>query len=687
MHSKDLLFSSHFDPHDFIMESAYSNKETSDHLKHKQLLDEIINNTIQRPNSKLIMEQAKSEVLKEAYKVTTDLLGEKNVRSDFTERYFQILSEYDSPITDNLLKLFIGAVKAGSITGFEETKMHLLEITSQVLISEYIRASAENNKEQILKDYESISYADNPPYALSDPRAKQVFEEVLKVHLRGKSIRHAFSVLMFDSRRPPTKEPPLLTRFGNDSAQQTYYIDAKDIDLFPGRGFMIQGLIPEKLFVSNNSKEKGEDSFKTYKEAWPHLSQDFEAVKDTNFIFTRGAIVVSTPNDKSCEIMVGANGEKEHYSYVIFNDHFGGKDFKHTGSESICLVPTRLIQGKLKDTLVPYEDFSGYGKAKKDINDSGLNLPDILKEANTLNLPVLKIGSGSTFAGGLCNAWEPGKKWFYGFQDEVDLLYMPGVMKDAWGHTHKGDMLGFWTKEITPELEKKFISMRQAHDEVFSVTTKFQNRLELFLLGYGNWLKGFTVSEFIDEVSADESLAVNDDKENDGLESDPDWWKKDEDGNVIYKDSDEATFQESEQSKEPDSREEYDLIDLKKAPQELGFIDDKDKTLTNPNSLRMLVEAYKWHNGGKEKGITDKDFYPIIALGPSTDLWTIKDSPFYLDTFDMRLYVGDEEIYQFPEHKIGKGDFEAEEIWHQVILPHFNGDNVPRLYHRKDLKR
>ena len=335
--------------------------------------------------------------------------------------YFNILSQYTSPLADNLLKTLTTAIQKGHTLVLATLGEHLREITAQVLITDYIRAASDEEKNKAKSDYEKFAQADNPPYSLSDPRVKTVFEQVLKVHARAKAIRHAFSVLMFDSRRPPTGELPLLARFGADACYEIAPLNASDVNSFPGRGYSLSGLNLEKLFVADpKAKALKKDPFWVYKELWTDLADDFDAARGTNYTFTRGAIVVSSPNDKSCEITVGKNGEKVHYSYVVFNDHFGGAEGTHTGSEGFYLVPTKLIEKKINESKLSYDDYTGFDPKKQDLNKSGLNIYDIKKEADKLGLPVLNIGSGSTFAGGLCNAWEPGKKWF--FPNELDLV-------------------------------------------------------------------------------------------------------------------------------------------------------------------------------------------------------------------------------------------------------------------------
>ena len=683
-------------------------------IKSEKFVDFIIskygnNITISKPLPSLdeIAAQTQSQALKDAIEAVKGM-GVSPIGYSPAQGCLSVLSRHISPLAENLLKTLTTAVKKEKISALDLCN-HLREITTQVLITDYIRANTDEEKNRAKSDYESIAAADNPPYSLKDPRAKTVFEQVLRVHARAKAIRHAFSVLMFDSRRPPTGELPLLARFGADACHEISPLNAKDVNSFPGRGYSLSDLNLEKLFVADpEAKTLKKDPFWMYKEAWPYLSDDFDAASGTNYTFTRGAIIVSSPEDKSCEITVGKDGKKVHYSYVVFNDHFGGANGTHTGSEGFYLVPTEILERKINESKLSYGDYTGFDPKKKDINDSGLNIYDIKKEAYERGLPVLNIGSGSTFAGGLCNAWEPGKKWF--FQNELSLVGKPGVMRDAWGHTHKGDIeadIGkMYSGQMTPRMEELFVPFRQAHEEVYRVANSYQNRLDVMLLGYANWQKGFNVGELAQDLSADEYFGdvkeartedegVEDDsfwRSEEAQESeveDDSWWRGEEtQGSEVEDDNfwrgDEHPA-EVEHSEERPPRKELSAYDLKNAEQVLGFADSASQIARNPNTLRMLYEAYKWHKGGHEKGIEDRDFYPILSLGPSTDLWDIQPSPFYLDTFDMTLRIGDE-IFRFPDESGVKDDYEAEELWFSHIFPYLVKDNAIRFYHRKDLE-
>ena len=119
---------------------------------------------------------------------------------------------------------------------------------------------------------------------------------------------------------------------------------------------------------------------------------------------------------------------------------------------------------------------------------------------------------------------------------------------------------------------------------------------------------------------------------------------------------------------------------------ELDNENELDDLSENPNSNRMLKEAYTWHNSGEETNVTDKDAYPVLVIANTLDYSSKFESPIYLDTYDLTLKVGGR-IIKLPSGSNGSGKEELE-IWRdfvlgQEILKGFDKDL--RFYPRKVL--
>ncbi len=105
----------------------------------------------------------------------------------------------------------------------------------------------------------------------------------------------------------------------------------------------------------------------------------------------------------------------------------------------------------------------------------------------------------------------------------------------------------------------------------------------------------------------------------------------------------------------------------------------------NPHELRMLHEAYLWH-GLHERGVTDKDAFPILCIAPTLDNWSKVRSPLILDTFDLSLRAAGHEAVQLPDGTGGHGTFEAG-VWATVVKPlYFTDYNLDlRFLHRRSI--
>jgi hypothetical protein len=96
------------------------------------------------------------------------------------------------------------------------------------------------------------------------------------------------------------------------------------------------------------------------------------------------------------------------------------------------------------------------------------------------------------------------------------------------------------------------------------------------------------------------------------------------------------------------------------------FTQDNDPQLS-AQELRMLHEAYRWHQL-HERGVTEKDAFPVLCIAPTLDNWSRVYTPFMLDTFDMSMRVANEEHIQLPRETGGHGAFEAT-VWSKLVKP------------------
>ncbi|MBI3590885.1 MAG: hypothetical protein HY094_05845 [Candidatus Melainabacteria bacterium] len=461
---------------------------------------------------------------------------------------------------------------------------------------------------------------DHTPYPQVDssgrphPMATKLYKETLATYARAFDIYHGFGSLTYETKRLPNGELPLLYRFGKDSAEYTGLINAGDPNAFPGKGFFISGLNPVKIFASDKDAiDKDRDPLEKYKKAWPWAKDQFEDLLLTDFIFTRGFIAVSCRNSNKYNL------DGVDYSYVVFNDHH-----HNYGLESAFLVPSKIIYEKLKGTItIPG---SKHSIEIKDINQSGLTPFEIIQAALQINTNILNLGWGSNIGGSLSNAYPPNSLPYHKWEKDLKGHHT----QDIYGHIHKSHILGRYMTEMTPELEKAFVPLRQAHDGVYNVSHRYQNLLDLFRLSLSLWHKGFTIGE-----------AINNGNNN---------------------------MEEDEEQ-----------------PQELELIRQEDETSLRQNtrSIKMLIEAYKWHRA-KDKGATDPKFFPVWTVCDALKYSVKPTSKITLDTFDMKLNI-DGNVIQLPLDSDGTGSFETK-VWFNNVMPHITSSSKDiRFYNREDL--
>lgn len=429
-------------------------------------------------------------------------------------------------------------VLADSIT---RPDLPLKKVIAQLAVHEGIvsllREKDPVKQEQARALVQNLGKGDTLPFALKlrgtkkqasrpNPEAQDAYRQTREVYARSFDLHYGFGALTIEAARPPDREPALLARFGYDVAQSCKYVNAKDVNAFPGRGFLISGIIPEKVFVDLEADAK--DPFAYFKEnIFPWAANEFDSLNKAHFLFTRGLIAVSCPGE--AQFRIGAVD----YSYVIFNEHF------HRQPEQIAaLVPTALLREKLKGRTIAYEDYVGFEPQRGDINDEPLTLRDFMQEAEELPSYVINLGWGSNIGGGLCNAFAPGK--FPYFEWERDRR---GETKDIWGHIHKSHILGVYSSVMTPPMDKALQPLREAHAQVYSLASGYQNLFDLFRISQSFWHKGYTVDR------------------------------------------------------------KFDLVEEDLEQQPLEEDDGEEGQAVNPHSFRMLEEAYRWHAGDKQQPI------------------------------------------------------------------------------------
>ncbi len=560
----------------------------------------------------------------EALKVYKNAISFKNLsRSDL-----HLIFNYCAYLAENnlylaMLENYNKAIEGKIITTKAAADKLLVEISIHAAISNLIRNKSLLEAQRFIHN---TIRNDHVPYPqqLSDkvhPEAIRVYRETLNTYARIFDVYHGFSSLTFETKKVSDKELSLLAGFGKDLADFTGLINAGNSNDFPGRGFFISGLNSEKIFVEDlNAKEKGLDPIKKYKEAFPQAKDEFEDLSLTDFIFTRGFIAISCKNGDKYNL------DGNSYSYIVFNDHY----HNYSGN-SAFLIPTKILYEKLKGTIIPLD--TANVKSLKDINQVGFTPQELFQAASRIQANVLNLGWGSNIGGSLSNAYPPDSSPFHEWERP---LAKKNHTEDAYGHIHKSHIAGEYLGSMTPHMDKLLEPLRKAHAQVYTITNRYQNLLDLFRYSLSLWHKGFTIGQ-------------NTNIQNQIIENN----KEDE---------------KNEQSRE------IEFVNQKK--------DNSWKD--NPGSLRMLIEAYKWHTSGRLKNITDRNFYPVLVIAETLRYSTKSNSPILLDTYDMVLTANDTNFNFVTD--INKLTGTEKDIWlTEVMELALEASKDLRFYDRRDL--
>ncbi len=459
--------------------------------------------------------------------------------------------------------------------------------------------------------------SDSLPYALqivggeiANPEAKRALAQTKQVYRRAYDEHYGFGSLTYEAQRLPSKEPPLISQYATELARSQWVINCSDIHAFPGKGYMFERLDPKKIFVHDEgARRQGRDPLHRYKEAWGYLSEAIDDLSMARFVFTRGFMALSVPDPKRYGFL------DRPYSYLVFNEHFRGQT---TGIA--LLLPTDLLFAEIGSAAIPLKDYKGFDHSRFDISRGDFSPEHFREVCSRRDTPLVNLGWGSNLGGGLSNAFTPRSAPYHSWEGTLR-----GHTTDHWGHVHKSHINGQYESTMSTRLDKALQPLREAHDLVYTVATRYQNMVDLEKLVRALWHRGETL------LGKPKSDQLDTDLSNSQLDL-----------------------------------KDWDPSDLR----------------LNSASTRMLAEAYKWHKSGRRHGLPPER-YPVLCLADSLRYSKKPIGP-RIDTYDMTLTVDGEKIL-LPKNSDGKGEREST-LWELHIAPLLNSSVDLRFYHRDELK-
>jgi hypothetical protein len=456
-------------------------------------------------------------------------------------------------------------------------------------------------------------------------------------------IHRGFTSWLIAAKRGPSREPPDLVQFAIDVGDETSvrYLNAKDPNAFPGKGYFLTRLKIERCFAPEPSHDsqyrKGRDAFdpfRIYKSAWPELAEAIDHFPKAEFIFLRGFVLVSC---KHRDFLL-PNAKGEHYSLLIFNDHF-----RNPFQEVAYLVPNRGIARLLAQTQIPYADFIGFDSRRPDLNQV-LGSPQAFLSHETIGPHAIDVGSVSAILNGFSSykfSWAETlrpKSELAKYQEIDELIAQHNHdVKDWESRSHlyhispKGimAMARLMNRGHALEREQSKLATAQAELEdhvektIWKLVDRYLSIHQLFHIAHAYWHKGYTAGRPVSTQAVSESS---------------DWL----DG--------------------PPLREQNDLK-----------IDGGEESIANRNSIRMLVQAYEWHSM-RENPHSKREDFPILVKCDALQLGSKPELDWQLDTYDMTATIQGHRVALTQGRMTG----EDELFWLSQMFP-FVSDEAGRI--------
>ena len=541
----------------------------------------------------------------------------KDLRRTLNEITDQGFGLTDNPAMVHKLKLILAEGGVGSLQEFHtvlrDLKMHAL--------TDIMRNASDEDRKAWARGLMGKEFnMGGPPYVQGTAEAKRHFNETMQVVDRAFRDSKGFGGMALDTRGLPRTSrfdpvPPMLVRFGLDSAEKTYIVNSSDNSHFPGKGFYISGIKVDRVFsVDQRWKERGKTSpHWRWLEGQGLFASDYFhefSMQDfgrCGFLPLRGLQIVVPPPERRY-VLDGVP-----YCYAVYNRHFAPY------TQAALGIPTTIINELLGNSLIDANDFRGLEKTRTDIAKADFSYQGLLAACQRRKLNLLDLTYGSVIGGGLCNAFLPRSLPHYEWQLTAGAS---AGWTDSWGHIHKSFRLGHHSS-MGKSLDEQLNYARALHYDVLEVFRPLQDYLSAFRFALSFYKMGSTLAKDADLREQDEEQDEND--------------------------------QDDEQA-------------------EAGG--EAPERLVHEYRFRMLQESYRWHHGGREQRWQFEQFPELHfawVLDPNS-LPPLARRKFHLDTASMILKT-EAGTFQLPKDGDGSGE-EERAIWAEHVVPFFDRNST-----------
>lgn len=452
--------------------------------------------------------------------------------------------------------------------------------------------------------------------------------------------RGLFTEFTLDARRPPSKEPSMLARFGAEVGR-VHVVNAKEIRSFPGRGYLISQIDPTRIFVGDPDSP---NPLQPYYEAWGRLGKALDEIGSSQFLFTRGMLVVATNDIERYRFSIGRE-KGEHLALVVFNDHFHNEWCEMPYLVSAQKLMNQLVKPGAPPVVTPYEDFIGFDASRPDINDliqsprkmlarirdeGGTVIPLGDPSVITLGFPEYRL-SYDRFVGGNAELrdLEAGRKAALELALRTEQEYEQlGIVNVRSFHRKTRAQLQRLRSQIiharenrqkiTDTIRDQYREARSQDGEhqIWDIADGYRDLLQVFNIGRAYHHKGFTPNSDVDRDPFRPAAERGD------------------------------PFQSST-SQTPEGR-----------------FEEAGESQYNPNSIRLLLECYDWHSA-KADGVTDRERFPILTVTRANAHGEMPELSATIDTMTMKATIDGKE-YQLSTNGLTNQD---EHFWYEQFFP------------------
>ena len=354
----------------------------------------------------------------------------------------------------------------------------ITELRAHAVITELLVTRDESRRRRLHSTFSSsaVAYKDNPPFSwnAASPEEKNRFvAQVNRAYRLQVDGYYGFWAHTHAFRHSPVSRRCSFDEFAMRVAgkDRLKVLPAADFNLAPGRGRILNGILPELIFATDRADAHRDPLHRWKKDILGEFGKDeysnskiihpLDYLPDARFVFLRLQRAFVPPSHREFSF------EGEHLTHVTYNHHFDA-----SGAYYSIFVPTRAYLSFIEPFAVPYDGTPESFRGRPGAGDicayppTVENLRQRCLEMGT-SVGVIDLGWGSNFGGGLCNGFFPGSRPLHAWENETRNRNW----FDGFGHPHKYNI-----KDRADILAR----LNYAHERLYTMLMNAENAWNVF---------------------------------------------------------------------------------------------------------------------------------------------------------------------------------------------------------------